>query len=122
MPISLNAGKWRQLEYNVRRLAAHSEKLLIVTGPVFCPGLERIGASGSPCRASYSRCFSPAANTNCEAYAAVLPNTGNPSEPLRFAASVDTAEQLTGLDFFPNLPTRHATIKLSDKSGKLFQN
>jgi endonuclease G len=105
MPISLNAGKWRQLEYYVRRLAANSGKVLIITGPIFCPGLQRIGASGVAVPCKLFKVVLANRQEGLEPYAAVLPNTGNPVEPLhRFAASVDAVERLTGLDFFPNLP------------------
>jgi endonuclease G len=105
MPLSLNAGKWRQLEYHVRRLAVHSERLLIVTGPVFCSGFQRIGASGVAVPCKLFKVVLASREEGLEAYAAVLPNTGNPAEPLdRFASSVDAVELLTGLDFFPNLP------------------
>jgi endonuclease G len=105
MPVSLNAGRWRQLENAVRRLASRSGRVIVFTGPVFCTGIERIGETGlaGPCR--LFKVVLANRDGRSHAYADVIPNTDNPPEPLEsFAVSVDTVEQFTRLDLFPKLP------------------
>ncbi len=103
--LSLNAGKWRQLETAVRKLAAASDSLIVFSGPVFCEKVERIGINkvAVPCEI-----FKIVLATRGDRYAmfvAILPNGPNPSETLsEFASSVEEVQRRTGLKFFGDLP------------------
>jgi endonuclease G len=102
---SLNSGKWAQLEKAVRSLASASDSVIVLTGPIFCESIQRIGASliAVPCQ--LFKVVLAIRDSHLTMFAAILPNHANPPQSLRhFAASVAEVERLTGLDFFHQLP------------------
>ncbi|MBI4909085.1 MAG: DNA/RNA non-specific endonuclease [Acidobacteria bacterium] len=102
----LNAGKWRILESTIRNLATTADSTLVLTGPIFCPGAQRIGANHVAVPCQLFKIALIIQGTNYTMLAAILPNDANPAQPLNhFAVSVREVEDLTGLDFFPQLPT-----------------
>lgn len=104
--LSLNAGKWRSLETAVRELAASSDSLIILTGPIFCATVERIGANDVAVPCEIFKVVLAMRGDQFIMFAAILPNGPNPSQPLSaFATSVNEVHRRTGLDFFHELPT-----------------
>lgn len=110
---SLNSGKWRVLESRIRLLAETSDSVVVFTGPVFCDTTEHIGAGqvAVPCKL-YKVALSIRGG-HMQMFAAVLPNSHNPREPLTtFAVPVAEVERVTRLDFFDRLPEQvQATLE-----------
>ncbi len=104
--LSLNSGKWRQLESAVRKLAQSSTELIVLTGPIFCEDTERIGVNQVAVPCELFKVVLSIRDSQLTMFAAILPNDANPREPIdHFATSVDTVQRRTGLDFFHEIPT-----------------
>ena len=100
-----NAGIWNDLEKLVRVWANRYEKIYVVTGPVLKPGLKTIG--------KVNKVAVPQQFYKIVLYAkppylkgiAFLLNNEPSSIPLsKTVVSIDSVENLTGIDFFPLLP------------------
>jgi len=99
-----NRGIWKKLEEQFRSWAPSSHPVFIATGPVLTdPITAHIGQS---CSISVPQRFYKVmldTASPMRAIAFVLHNVSS-AEPLsRFAMSIDEAEKITGLDFFPKL-------------------
>ncbi|MEL6355856.1 MAG: DNA/RNA non-specific endonuclease, partial [Bacteroidota bacterium] len=107
-----NRGGWADLEGLLRGyLYEHpGTQLYVVTGPILhenLPVIER-GVNKVAIPEQY---FKVAVDVqNRQAIGFILPNQRIPYPISSYAVSVDEVEQLTGLDFFPNL-TEEATIE-----------
>jgi endonuclease G len=99
---SVNAGLWRVLENRVRRIAASADSVLVFTGPLFdSKPLEFLAPGGVAIPACTYKVLLAVQGNRRFMFAAIIPNTGNPREPLNhFAVTVDEVERRTGLDFF----------------------
>lgn len=98
-----NRGIWKELEEQVREWAKKEGKIYIVTGPVFKEnkgviGQEEVLVPGYFYKVLYDATDSP------KMIAFVLPNEKSNRPLTDYAVSVDRAEELTGLDFFQQLP------------------
>jgi endonuclease G len=102
---SLNAGRWRQLENAVRRIASASDAVYVVTGPIFdSPQIARIGSSGVAVPSHFYKVVLALEGERKTLYAAILPNVERVKEELNeFATTVDEVERRAGLDFFAGL-------------------
>lgn len=99
-----NRGVWKRLEEQVRSFAVEGGDIYIVTGPVLPKiktvtiGANRVTVPNAYYKVIYDR--SPPEKM----LGFVLPNESS-NRPLKdFAVTVDAVEQLTGLDFFSELP------------------
>lgn len=98
-----NRGIWKELEEKVRDWAMKEREIYIVTGPIFKDnkgiiGKEEVTVPGYFYKIIYD------ITDNSKVIAFVLPNEKS-SRPLTdFAVTVDKAEELTGYDFFSQLP------------------
>ena len=98
---SFNRGVWKSLETLIRSWASKNT-LHIVTGGVLKDGLEEIGGNGVDVPTYfYKVVYAP--NDN-EMIAFVLPNEKSKKNLSEYITCVDIVEQLTGIDFFPQLP------------------
>lgn len=98
----LNAGKWRQLENAVRRVAATADNAVVITGALYTS--QTIGDRVSVPSHFFKAVLAEAA-AGKSLYAAVLPNQDElPGTLEDYLVSVDKLEQLTGVDLFASLP------------------
>ena len=99
-----NRGIWKKLEEQFRSWAPSSHPVFIATGPVLTDPIT--AHIGQTCSISVPQRFYKVmldTASPMRAIAFVLPNASS-TEPLsRFAMSIDEAEKITGLDFFPKL-------------------
>ena len=99
--IGFNRHIWAHLEDAVRVWAERRGDLVVITGPIY-GGHKPIGDEKVAVPEQfYKIAYEPARN---RAIALVLPNKkikGNDLEP--FVTSVDAIEELTGIDFFPEV-------------------
>lgn len=99
---AFNGGVWRELEENTRDWARKFEHLYVVTGPVLTrPGNGQIGFSKVTVPASYYKVL--LAPEQHRAIAFVLPNAVSDKPLMEYACTIDQVEELTRIDFFPNL-------------------
>ncbi len=99
---SVNAGRWRQLENAVRRIAAKADSVLIFTGPIFdFDSIELLAPGGVAIPTHTYKALLVVNGNRRTMFAAIIPNAVNPRQPLDFfAVTVDEVERRTGLDFF----------------------
>ena len=95
-----NTAVWRELEDNVRDWAIRHGELYIVTGPIVGPSPKRIGANGVAVPEAFYKVL---LSGDGAAIAFVIPHARQTASLAAFAKTVDEAEALTGLDFFPEL-------------------
>jgi endonuclease G, mitochondrial len=100
----LNHGVWRELEENTRDWAKKCKQLYVVTGPILKNTRGYIGKQNKvSIPTAYYRVLVGLSEPETKGIAYVIPNEVR-DEPLdAFAGTIDEAEKLTGLDFFPNL-------------------
>ena len=99
-----NRGVWKLLEEQVRSFAVAEGDIYVVTGPVL-PKTKTltIGANKVTVPSAYYKVIYDRSPPE-KMLGFVLPNEGS-SRPLKdFAVTVDKVEEITGLDFFSELP------------------
>jgi endonuclease G len=100
-----NRGIWKRLEELVRDWAIAYDSLYVVTGPILTNGLPFIGPHHVSVPGYYYKAILRLGQ-HPEGIAFVLPNQSSHSSLQTFAISIDSAESLTGIDFFSALPDR----------------
>lgn len=101
----LNGGVWNDLEMTVRVWAKEKGVIYIVTGPVIEKDLKRLGGNrvGVP-RLFYKVVCDP---EKAQAIGFLFENRDyKQTSPRDQAVSVDRIEEVTGIDFFPQLPDK----------------
>lgn len=105
-----NRGVWKSLELQVRDWAKHFDKLYVVTGPVLTKRAKRIINKTSkkkkkiPVPHSYYKIVLDFYGTDIKMVGFWLKNVESDAPLIAFATSVDDIEEMTGIDFFPELP------------------
>ncbi len=100
----LNNGAWNRVENRVRQWAKMYDTLYVYTGPVLRSGLPSIGRN----HVSVPEYFWKVVYCPCmgKAIAFLLPNRRCDEDIRTFVISVRKLEQLTGIDFFPRMPSK----------------
>ena len=99
-----NAGIWNRLEIQVRRWAKRYGDLYVVTGGVLDNGLEEIGEEDVDVPKYFYKIIAKGNQKNLKVIAFLM-RYEESTEPLHhFVVPVDRVEQVTGLDFFVELP------------------
>ncbi len=99
-----NRGMWKRLEDQARDWASENDSVFIVTGPVLKTGMPTIGRNRISVPDAFYKVIFDFSGPEVKGIAFVMDNkrlTGAVSE---YAVSIDSVEQLTGLDLFYNLP------------------
>ena len=99
-----NRGIWKKLEEQFRSWAPSSHPVFVVTGPVLTDPIS--SHIGQTCRISIPQRFYKVmldTASPMRAIAFVLPNNSSTQPLSSFAMSIDEAERITGIDFFPKL-------------------
>ena len=101
----LNRGPWAALEDQCREWAKEKDRLFIATGPILSKGMKRIGENDIAVPHKFYKVLCASTNGVPEVLAFVFDNKDYKDEdPEDFVSSVDSVEDLTGIDFFPSLP------------------
>ncbi len=105
---SFNRGIWRELEEQVRDWTRGYKHLYIVTGPVLSKRAKaRIGETTDiTVPSAFYKVLLDYQEPELKAVAFVIPNEKSEKPLDYYAISVDEAEEITGLDFFADLPDR----------------
>jgi len=101
---NFNKGIWRELEEMTRTWAEKNVKLFVVTGPVLAGAVKgKIGANQVSIPTAYYKVLLDLNEPEKKAIAFVIPNEISYEPLYKYVKSVDEVEQLTGIDFFPEL-------------------
>lgn len=101
--VELNNGKWKSLEEHTRRLAKEST-VYICCGPIVSTHPQRNGGNQVAVPEHFFKVMCMKRRGKWQAIGFVFKNEKCTGGLDRYAVSVDTVEQLTGHDFFYNLP------------------
>ena len=97
---AFNRGVWKRLEDKMRDWAMIYDSILIVTGPVLNSSLTKIGTNEVCVPMYYYKVVLDFKREKSKAIGFVLPNNGSKDDLRNFAVSIDSVEQLTGIDFY----------------------
>lgn len=101
---SFNRGIWKRLEEQVRQWAIENEAIYVVTGPVLTDQLPNIGSNKVSIPEYFYKALLHYRNGKPKAIAFLMPNAASKEPITSFAISIDSLEEVTGLDFFHALP------------------
>lgn len=101
---NFNKGIWRELEELTRDWAKKNERLYVVTGPVLSqPVKGAIGENEVSVPAAYYKVLLDLAEPSQKGIGFVIPNEVSFDPLYKFAMSIDEVEEITGINFFPEL-------------------
>lgn len=99
---SFNRGIWKSLESTVRSWAISENGVWVVTGAVFKDNIETIGSNDVTVPGYYYKVIYDQTDEK-KMIALVLPNKKGEKQLSEYVVTVDQVEELTGIDFFPQL-------------------
>ena len=99
-----NRGVWKRLEYLVRQMAFSNSKIHIVTGPIFQNNHGSIGENEVTVPGYYYKVILDYEDPEFKAIGFIVPHQSSTSALSSYCVSVDRVEEVTGLDFFWELP------------------
>lgn len=103
---NLNAGAWKDLEEQVRDLAAQKGHIYVVCGPIVADNHETIGTNQVVIPQAFFKVLLQEENGEIHTIGFVYENVAGRRPMSTYAMSVDEVEELTGIDFFPSLPDK----------------
>lgn len=117
-----NAGIWNKLEQKTRYWAAKYDGVYVVTGGVLTNNLETIGNENVSVPEYFYKILIDNSRGEYKVIAFLLPHEDSEKPLNKFVVSIDKIEQMTGINFFPNLPdyTEKKLEKSSDYKGWSF--
>lgn len=114
-----NGGIWRELEELTRDWAYKFKKLYIVTGPILTKrAIERIGKNKVEVPAAYYKILLDLEEPELKAIAFIMPNEVSDKPVYDYVVTIDEVEELTGINFFPNLMSPALEEQLESTSNK----
>ncbi len=128
---SFNRGIWKQLEAQTRKWAIELDSIYIVTGPIFIDtnSMNTIGPHKIAVPEAFYKIILDNQKGQEKVIAFIIKNEMSKNELKSFVVKVDEIEQITKIDFFPNLEDSienelESSIKINKwrfvKSIKLF--
>ena len=111
-----NAGDWKDLEELVRDLATVYGNIYICCGPIVSDASTTIGSVRKIVvpQAFYKVLLRQKPDGSYTSIGFVMPNAAGNRPLMAYMQSVDEVEQLTGIDFYCNLPDSIQTIVEAD--------
>lgn len=101
---NFNGGIWRELEELTRNWAKKMGKLYVVTGPVLTYEPKGyIGDNKVAIPAAFFKVLLDLSAPGSKGIGFVIPNEVSFDPLYKFAVSIDRVEEISGLDFFPDL-------------------
>ena len=98
-----NSGIWNRLEQKVRYWADKYDGVFVVTGGILKGDMKTIGDEGVAVPNQFYKVLIDANNGTTKMIAFLMPHQDSDRPLYEFVVSVDTIENLTGIDFFPEL-------------------
>lgn len=103
---NLNGGAWKDLEEQVRDLAAQKGHIYVVCGPIVSDDCQTIGANKVVVPAAFFKVLLQEDDGVIHTIGFVYENVAGRRPMSTYAMSVDEVEELTDIDFFPSLPDK----------------
>lgn len=100
---NFNGGIWRELEELSRDWGRMYDKLYVVTGPIFKDNLGTIGRNKVTVPGYYYKILVDLEGPDKKAIGFVMPNKTSGKPVTAFIKTIDEIEEITGIDFFPDL-------------------
>lgn len=97
-----NDGIWNKVEMQARQWARDYDSIYIVTGPVIEEDCRTIGRNKVAVPSHFFKVIY--APSRQEGIAFLVPHQKTSKTPRHFIVSIDQVEEVTGIDFFPELP------------------
>lgn len=98
-----NSGVWNRLEQKVRYWAKKNDGVFVVTGGILKDGLKTIGNDKVAVPNQFYKIVLDNTNGKIKMLAFLMPHEDSNQPLYKFVVPVDRIEQLTGIDFFPEL-------------------
>lgn len=117
---NFNSGIWRELEERVRDWAWDNKHLYVITGPVLTRDIrETIGPNEVAVPEEYYKVILDYTQPGLKGIAFIMPNEISTKPLMDYSVPIDEIEEITGLDFFPEIPDEDEEKLESeiDKSG-----
>ncbi|MFK7809253.1 MAG: DNA/RNA non-specific endonuclease [Saprospiraceae bacterium] len=127
---NFNGGIWRELEETVRDWAYKNRHLYVVTGPVLRGQMrEQIGPNKVSVPDKYYKVILDYTKPGYKAIAFLMSNEISYQPIGKYAVTIDEVEEVTGIDFFPELLDEETEERLESQfdledwkfNGKKFQ-
>lgn len=100
-----NRGIWKQLEEQVRNWVLQDDTLFICTGPILRNGLNTIGRKNKvSVPEQFYKIILDYTQPEIKMIAFLMDNESSKDQLEDFVVKTDMIEELTGIDFFPELP------------------
>lgn len=117
-----NGGVWNRLEQKVRYWAAMYDGVYVVTGGVLGDRMGTIGDEAVIVPKYFYKILLDNSKGEYKMIAFLVPNKRSNSPLYNFVVSVDSVEEMTGIDFFPNLEDKieNSLEKRNDYKAWLF--
>lgn len=103
---NLNGGVWKDLEEQVRDLAAQKGSIYVVCGPIVSDDYQTIGANKVVVPSAFFKVLLQEKDGKIYTIGFVYENVAGRRPMSTYAMTVDEVEELTGIDFFPSLPDK----------------
>ncbi len=104
MRAQFNDGIWLELEHNVRDWSRRYKSITVIAGPVFSEATTTIGDNEILVPKYFYKAIFTVQNKQPKVIAFLFDqNTDNPGSLDRYVVSIDSLEELIGLDLFSNL-------------------
>ena len=101
---NFNMGVWRELEEQVRDWARKYKHLYVVTGPILTQKeFDRIGKNIVTVPKNYYKVILDITQPEYKAIGFIIPNAISDEHLTEYAVTIDEIEDLTKIDFFPDL-------------------
>lgn len=101
---AINSGRWSTLEKKCRTWAQRDSALLIISGPVLNDRITKTIGNGVTVPSRFFKIIVAPYSNPPAAIAFIVPNQPTTVGVQQMAVSIDQVEEITGIDFFPNLP------------------
>ncbi|WP_052670538.1 DNA/RNA non-specific endonuclease [Draconibacterium sediminis] len=114
---AFNRGIWKSLEEKTRNWVYEKDSLIVVVGPIFSKSQLRIGSNNVAVPIYFYKILFDEGKGKILAFK--MTNEGSAQNLSSFVTTVDSIEELTGIDFFSQLPDRieenlESSIELSN--------
>ncbi len=101
---NFNAGVWNRLEVKIRTWAKKEKEIYVITGGVLEKGLKEIGEEDVAVPNYFYKIVAKKDGKGLKVLAFLMPHKESIKPLTSFLVSVDSLEELTGIDFFSKLP------------------
>ncbi len=101
---NFNAGIWNRLEQKTRYWAKKYKHLYVITGGVLNQNLRTIGREKVAVPKQFYKILLDYTQPEIKAIAFLFPHKDSNLPLYKFVVSIHQLEEITGIDFFPNLP------------------